>query len=142
MSVEDRDKLPNNPEVGTMLSRVDITTLYDIVDIYGQIVGGRGWQLFRGYDPSQVMENLSELKTRGNFIGWRLGSNFPEDIDESGKLGVWREQNIADDVIIRFDYDPNVLGGMPAPEERREEFKAAVAEYLKSHKLAVDLPKR
>ena len=127
----------NNSNKGMLLSRLSIETLYDIADIYGQIVGGNP-EALRTYDPMSVLEELNYLKET-NFIGWRFGSKLPDDKTQDGKLGIWT-QGLDDDPIIRFDFDPNVVQGEEA-EKLREEFKQAVAEYLTSQKLAVELPR-
>jgi hypothetical protein len=138
MSVEKKGGAQINPNVGVLLSRVNIEVLYDIADIYNQIVGGLLAQL-RSYDPQEVMDYVKQLQ-RTNFIAWRFGSKLPEDKDQSGKLGIWEVPKSADGCLIRFEYEPNALEGTPAAEALRKEFRSAVASYLVKSDLATQLP--
>jgi hypothetical protein len=133
---------PEKKSMGMRLSQVTTDRMYDIVDIYGRVVGGDKYRKFVMYDPAVIQDEINQLTKGRNAAEFRLGSNLPEDTTQDGKLVLWKAGREQDgETLVRFAFDPNVVEG-EAADAKADNFQSAVTEYLLEENVAVELPKR
>jgi len=131
---------------GMRLNQLTEQLLKRVLVLYEQIIGGQGIKLYAlGAAAESLGQKIQKIKERlkdSNAVDLRYGSKLTTQQgreDQDAKLVIWMEKgSTEDDMIIRFSFDPNIIGGATAEKTKRE-FEQAINNLLIDEGIAIKL---